>query len=157
MNITDFLNRYRQQFIDAGKELDDENIPPLTEDLFSLFERTGKRLEYENVYFKRRKFLTVYAMLSIMYGTLSYISRLEEIINSVCVEECWALPAHVDRTGKYWRLTIDLFAAETAFSLAEIICLLNDRLSDGLKEQVRKEVFGRVLEPFEKSALHLCQ
>ncbi|MBD5129823.1 MAG: heparinase [Ruminococcaceae bacterium] len=149
--FTDFLNRYRRQFVNAGKELDGEKIPPLTEDLFSLFERTGNRLEYENVYFKRRKFLTVYAMLSIMYGAPSHISRLEEIIGSVCGEECWALPAHVDRNNKDWRITIDLFSAETAFSLAEIICLLKDRLSDGLQKQVRKEVFGRVIGPFEKS------
>ncbi|MDE7281754.1 MAG: heparinase II/III-family protein [Ruminiclostridium sp.] len=150
--FTEFLNNYRQQFISAGRELDREEIPPLTEELFSLFERTGSRLEYENVYFKRRRFLTVYAMLSIMYGEQSHISRLEEIIGAVIGEECWALPAHVDRSGKDWRITIDLFAAETAFSLAEITCLLKSKLSADLWEKVRKEIFRRVLEPFEKSA-----
>ena len=52
----DFLKSYREQFINAGKELDKEQLPPLTEELFSLFERTGNRLEYEKAYFKRRKF-----------------------------------------------------------------------------------------------------
>ena len=150
--FTEFLNNYQQQFIAAGRKLDKEEIPQLTEELFTLFERTGSRLEYENVYFKRRKFLTVYAMLSIMYGEQSRISRLEEIIEAISSEECWALPAHVDRSGKDWRITIDLFAAETAFSLAEITCLLKNRLSADLQEKVRKEIFGRVIEPFEKSA-----
>lgn len=83
--FTDFLNSYQEQFINAGKELDKEKIPQLTEELFSLFERTGNRLEYEKAYFKRRKILTVYAMLSIMYGEQSHISRLEEIIKAILV------------------------------------------------------------------------
>ncbi len=150
--FTDFLNSYKQQFINAGKELDKEKIPQLTEDLFSLFERTGNRLEYENVYFKRRKFLTVYAMLSIMYSEKSHIFRLAEIIKAIIDEECWALPAHVNRNDKNWRITIDLFAAETAFSLAEITSLLKSKLSADLQEKVRREVFRRVLEPFEESS-----
>lgn len=149
--FTDFLNSYQQQFINAGRELDNEKIPQLTEELFSLFERTGNRLEYENVYFKRRKFLTVYAMLSIMHGKQSHITRLAEIIEAISDEECWALPAHVDRSGKNWRITIDLFAAETAFSLAEITCLLKNKLSADLQEKVRREIFRRVLEPYEES------
>lgn len=150
--FTDFLNSYQEQFINAGKELDKEKIPQLTEELFSLFERTGNRLEYENVYFKRRKFLTVYAMLSIMYGEQSHISRLEEIIEAICDEECWALPAHVNRSDKYWRTSIDLFAAETAFSLAEITCLLESKLSADLQEKARSEVFRRVLDSFAESS-----
>ncbi|MDE6725802.1 MAG: heparinase, partial [Ruminiclostridium sp.] len=150
--FTDFLNSYQQQFINAGRELDKEKIPQLTEELFSLFERTGNRLEYENVYFKRRKFLTVYAMLSIMHGKQSHIARLAEIIEAISGEECWALPAHVNRNDKNWRITIDLFAAETAFSLAEITSLLKSKLSADLQEKVRREVFRRVLEPFEESS-----
>ncbi|MBD5082210.1 MAG: heparinase [Ruminococcaceae bacterium] len=150
--FTDFLNSYQQQFVKAGRELDKEEIPQLTEELFSLFEHTGNRLEYENVYFKRRRFLTVYAMLSIMYGEQSHISRLEEIIEAISSEECWALPAHVDRSGKDWRITIDLFAAETAFSLAEITHLLKSKLSADLQEKVRKEILKRVLVPFEESS-----
>ena len=149
--LTDFLKGYQEQFINAGRELDKEEIPPLTEELFSLFERTGNRLEYEKVYFKRRKHLTVYAMLSIMYGEQSYIFRLEEVIEAICAEECWALPAHVNRRDGHWRTSIDLFAAETAFSLAEITSLLESRLSASICEKARSEVFRRVLDPFTES------
>lgn len=147
----DFLKGYQEEFIKAGKELDGEKIPQLTEELFSEYERTGNRLEYENMYFKRRKFLTVYAMLSIMYGKQSDISRLEEIIEAICSEECWALPAHVNRSEKGWQITIDLFAAETAFSLAEIISLPESKLSASVCEKARGEVFRRVLDPFTES------
>ena len=150
--FADFLNSYQEQFLSAGRELDKEEIPPLTEELFSLFERTGNRLEYEKVYFKRRKFLTVYAMLSIIYGEARHISRLEEIIEAICREECWALPAHVNRSDRRWKITIDLFAAETAFSLAEIISLLESKLSATIREKARSEVFRRVLDPFAESS-----
>lgn len=149
--MKNFLKDYQEQFINAGKKLDKEKIPPLTEELFLLFERTGNRLEYEKVYFKRRKFLTVYAMLSIMYSKQSDISRLEEVIDAICSEECWALPAHVNRGEKNWQTAIDLFAAETAFSLAEIISIPESKLSASVCEKARKEVFRRVLDPFMES------
>ncbi len=120
--FANFLKGYQKDFIKAGKKLDKEQMPQLTEELFSVYERTNNRLEYEKVYFKRRKFLTVYAMLAIMYGNHCDVSRLAEVIETICAEECWALPAHVDRKEKNWQIVIDLFASETAFSLAEIIC-----------------------------------
>ena len=149
--LANFLKGYQENFIKAGKELDKEKMPQLTEKLFSTYERTDNRLEYEKVYFKRRKFLTVYAMLAIMYGNQSDISRLEEVIEAICAEECWALPAHVDRSKREWQKVIDLFAAETAFSLAEITSILGDKLSVSVCEQVCHEIFRRVLNPFMES------
>ena len=149
--FTDFLKGYQEEFIKAGKELDKEQLPQLTEELFSKYEYTGNRMEYETVYFKRRKFLTVYAMLSIMYGEQSDIFRLEEVIEAICAEECWALPAHVNRSEKNWQVVIDLFAAETAFSLAEIISLLESKLSPSVCTKAGSEIFRRVLTPFMES------
>ena len=149
--FADFLTDYREQLISAGKELDKKELPRLTEELFSEYARTGKRLNYENAYFMRRRFLTVYAMLSVLYGNRSDISRLETVIDAICTEECWALPAHVDTGERGWRETVDLFAAETAFSLAEIIRLLEDKLSASVREKARGEVFRRVLDPFMRS------
>lgn len=149
--FADFLKDYREQLIKAGKELDQKKLPQLTEELFSEYARTGKRLNYENAYFTRRKFFTVYAMLSVLYGNKDDISRLETVIDAICTEECWALPAHVDTSEKDWRETVDLFAAETAFSLAEIISLLKDKLSAPVRGKARREVFRRVLDPFIQS------
>lgn len=97
--FANFLKEYEEDFIKAGKELDKEKMPQLTEELFSVYERTSNRLEYEKVYFKRRKFLTVYAMLSILFGDPRDISRLEEVIEAISAEECWALRLH--RSSSY--------------------------------------------------------
>ncbi len=149
----DFLKIYEEEFKSAGEKLDKEKMPQLTEELFAKYELTGDRLEYEEVYFGRRKFLSVYAMLAIMHGEAKDISRLEEVIGAICDEECWALPAHVNRNETNWQITIDLFAAETAFSLAEITKLLEKKLSKTVCERAQAEVFRRVLNPFMDSQM----
>ena len=54
-----FQERYQQQIEKLARDLRNETLPVLTEELFALFERNGNRLQYEEVYFKRRKFLAV--------------------------------------------------------------------------------------------------
>lgn len=149
--FTDFLKTYDEEFGNAGKELLTLEMPELTEELFAIYENTGSRLEYEEVYFYRRKFLTVFAMLSIMHGRKEHLEKLEKVIDNICHEETWALPAHVDRSSSNWQITIDLFAAETAFSLAEIVCMLEKKLSVAVVSKARDEIHRRVLNPFMES------
>jgi hypothetical protein len=44
--------------------------------------------------------------------------------------------------------TLDLFACETGFALAEILYCLGDRIDPVVRERVRSQVFYRVLDPF---------
>lgn len=146
----EFLEQYVNQIKMAGEELSKKPMPELTEELFSFYERTGNRTEYEAVYFLRRKYLVTFGMLS-LFGEEGAIEKLEDIIGGICREECWALPAHVDRKKKDWRITVELFASETAQALAELISLLGDHLSKDVRETARKEIFRRVLTPFLES------
>lgn len=162
-----FRERYRQQIKQLADELRREVVPPLTEELFGLFETTGNRLKYEEVYFKRRKFLAVFAMAAYLFQRTEDFEKLSEVLDEICGEECWALPAHVNRReDKHWRVTVDLFASETAQALAEIITLVNgeqEETNEGKKKQehqkipemlcqkVREEIERRVLIPFEKT------
>lgn len=156
----------------AELQMRDKLMPELRREDFFLFHETGNRLVYENAYFGRRKYLTVYAILALWSGELSrqgiigekiedsvveaYVKRLEEIMVSICCgEQFWALPAHVDfdkidqpETAH----TIDLFAAETAQALSEIVLRLYDRLSCETVACVAREVIGRVLQPFASSS-----
>lgn len=149
LDLNLFLKKYIAEVSEAGDYMFSEQMPELTEELFSVFEHTGNRLTYENVYFHRRKFLAVYGILSILYKKERDIKKLEMVIQDICHEICWALPAHVNRReDKNWQITIDLFAAETAFSLAEIVGRLQGSISQKTYELVEKEVFRRVLLPF---------
>ncbi|GIP60269.1 heparinase II/III domain-containing protein [Paenibacillus woosongensis] len=125
----------------------DEVVPNLSYSLFSLYNKTGSRKEYESIYFARRKRLNVFAFITLLEGDQRYIEALEDMIWSICDEYTWCLPAHV-KSETDIRKQIDLFAAETAFTLAEIIYLLEDQLSVEIKKRVKKEIFERVLEPY---------
>lgn len=141
-----FLEKYKAQVECLAGELRFEKMPPLTEELFALFETTGNRLQYENIYFKRRKFLAVYGMAVLMFRRNEDLKKLEEVLYEICKEECWALPAHVNRKENGWQTTVDLFAAETAQTLAELGTLTE--ISNELKKHIREEVERRVFAPY---------
>ncbi|MCD9021044.1 heparinase II/III family protein [Cohnella silvisoli] len=123
-----------------------ETIPELHYHVFKLFQETGSRSEYERLYFRRRKRLTVFGILSLLEPDhVLYREALCEIIRSICDESTWCLPAHY---RDEW--SIDLFVAETAFALSEILALYGDGLPELLRERVILEIENRVFEPFEK-------
>lgn len=76
---------------------------------------------------------------------------LNQIIISICKERFWALPAHVDFSHLDEK-TIDLFAAETAQSLAEILLIMGGRLPHETVALAQEEIMNRVLTPFCTSA-----
>lgn len=155
--MNSFHEQYKNQIKHLADRMQKEEMPLLTEELFSLFETTGNRLKYENAYFMRRKFLAVYGMAAYLLKRASDIEKLEDILEEICGEECWALPAHVNRKANpNWRNTVDLFASETAQTLAEIVIWINENLPENgkLSERVCKRVISeierRVLIPFEQ-------
>lgn len=147
-----FLQRYEAQLTELLAELREEPLPKLTEELFGEFERNGNRLRYETAYFGRRKQLTVFALAALLHRRPEEEKRLQEILWAVCGEECWALPAHVNRSRTDWRQTVDLFAAETAQTLAEIVAQLGEALPEELRQRISEEMERRVFTPFFTSA-----
>jgi len=127
---------------------------------FKLFAYTGSRKEYEIVYFQRRKRLCVFALLSLIYDSDIYLKELEDTIWAICDEYTWCLPAHlpgkgllksegdIDQQVKEHRETIDLFSAETAFALAEILSLLEGKIAADVVQRTCKEIRERVIESY---------
>ncbi|MFD1955539.1 heparinase II/III family protein [Paenibacillus thailandensis] len=130
-----------------GKRLGGTPVPELTYGLFTLFEKRGTRLEYENAYFERRRRLNTYMLLALLEPEKEErLKRLYDMIWSVCGEYTWCLPAHI-RTAEA-RGAIDLFAAETGFTLCEMRRLLGDRLPALLRDRIAQEVEERLLRPY---------
>lgn len=150
-NVNEFIKLYVEEIRCEADNIRHEELQELTEDLFALYEQTGNRTTYENVYLQHRKHLAVFGMLSILYGESKDIKKLEETICCICEEECWALPAHVNRNKMQWRRTVDLFASETAQALAEITFVCKDKLSAGIVRLARDNIEYRVLKPFYES------
>lgn len=142
-----YIHRFWKQIKEEGEKLRGQPLPELLEEEFFLFKETGNRLIYEEKYFGRRKFLTVFGILAEFEGSAEDIDKLGEIILEICKERFWALPAHIN-FETLDENTIDLFAAETAGSLAEIIYLLKDRLPKKVIDLASQEIVRRVLLPF---------
>lgn len=151
MTIETYNQTFWNEILAESERLIDTKLPELTKKDFYLFKETGNRLIYENAYFGRRKYLTVFGILSQYCKEKKYLEKLENVIDEICNEKFWALPAHVD-FEQLDQNTIDLFAAETAQSLAEIIYRQKERMTDTVILRVKEEVLNRVLLPFYESS-----
>lgn len=140
--------RFRRQIEETGEMLRDRKMPALTEEKFSLFEKTGNRLIYENDYFERRRFLAVFGLLTIWYQRAEDIKKLTEVMEDICREETWALPAHVNRREPDWQRTVDLFACETGQALANIVHLTKGVIPEELAERTKGLVIHRLLDSY---------
>lgn len=128
---------------------DDAPLPRLTFSAYQEYFRTGHRMRYEGLYFRRRARLAALGAGALLVPDLD-LTRLSDLLWEICDEHTWALPAHIyygDREGWGPDQTLDLFAAETADALAEIVVGLGDRLDPQVSQRVRAEVDRRVLTP----------
>lgn len=142
-----YIQAFWTQIENTAKELRKNPMPELKEEDFFLFQKNGNRLIYEGEYFGRRKYFTVFGILAEFQEERQNIEKLEEIILEMCKERFWALPAHVNFDALD-ETEIDLFAAETAGSLAEIIYILQNKLSPNVIKIAQQEIARRVLLPF---------
>ena len=144
-----YAREYLSQLDSEYERYKDSPIKELSFSSFEEYFRSGNRLAYEKEYFQRRTLLRDFA-LKAWRGDDGALARLENVMLAVCKEFTWVLPAHLG--GDMFAQTIDLFAAETAQTLTEIISLLQERLSYTVMEQCINEVRGRVLDPFVNRA-----
>lgn len=165
--FTDYLTQIKF----SAEKFTNISLPDLTLNDFKLFKINGSRKKYEKKYFQRREALVSLGVMFILTNEQkSYLDSLEEVIWQICNEFTWALPAHIqweelneDEKLNLYSLynqqennnfinkskkLIDLFAAETAFSLAEIAYLLEKDLSPLILNRIKNEISSRVLLPF---------
>ncbi len=107
---------------------------------YRLFRRTGDRREFETPYFLKRARLSSLA-LRMFLGQTDLKDMTQDYLINICEESNWVLPAHEN-------LAIDLFAAETAFSLAETLHLLGAGLDAEIHSRVRAEIERRVFNTY---------
>ena len=141
-----YNQNYLQQLNDEYEKYKDAPISELSFSSFMKFMRDGDRLTYEKEYFERRTMLRDFALKAWLYGDKTALKRLEDVMWAVCNEFTWALPAHLG--NDVFNETIDLFTAETAQALTEIISLLDDKISDIVIKRCITEVKKRALIPF---------
>ena len=112
----------------------------------------GERAAGEREYMRRRNHLGSAAILALLYPADAYFAEVQDLIWAICDEYSWALSAHTDGTLERDLVCIDLFSAETGFMLCELLEIFDDKLALVIKERVKKEIFARIIAPFEKTS-----
>ncbi|THF74931.1 heparinase II/III domain-containing protein [Cohnella fermenti] len=129
------------------ERLKDEPSPALPYSLFMIFRTKGTRREYESAYFERRRRLNTFALLALFEPERQeYAEKLADEIWTICEEATWSVPAHAPETNV--REHVDLFAAETGFTLSELAVLFGDRLPPMIRDRIRTELEGRIFRPY---------
>lgn len=146
----DCYKKYRAELFEQWEQYcEDKPITALKYSDFKQFFISGDRASYENEYFSRRMAAECSALLSLIYPEEEkYLSRLMDEIYAICDEYTWCVPAHQGKLEENNNSNIDLFASETAFSLAEIYTLLKDRLEPLIKNRLMAEMDRRIFGPY---------
>ena len=80
---------------------------------YILYNQTGSRTDYEDVYFRRRRAMNTSALLSLIYPDNNmYFTMLCDVIWAILDEYSWVVPAHTPDFQDCATPCIDLFAAE---------------------------------------------
>lgn len=142
----------------AGRELAAAPMPDLPWSLFKRVYEDGDRSAYEKPYFNRRKRLTTYGLLAWLEPERAdYLDALLDAVWLICDEYTWSLPAHAalkDAPDAPDPSThVDLFAAETAFAIAELLALTGDRWPAAVRLKAEAEARRRVLDPYRSGRL----
>ena len=107
----------------------------LTDEIYQEFYAKGTRLSFETLFFDRRRILSraaICALLSEGTEREKWIDSMTEKLIDVHSEFSWAAPAHVNSPSGRDAMRIDIFAAETANLVAEIIDLFGTALPQDL-------------------------
>lgn len=136
----------------AADYVDQDTVAPIAFQGYQDYLDQGNRLNFEDQYFERRRQLAVLALAYHCQPTVATKRLLENVIWEVCNEYSWGLPAHMPLTGATYGLGssqwIDLFAAETGATLAEIQGLIGSDLLPEINQRIDLEIERRILTPF---------
>jgi hypothetical protein len=120
------------------------------------FKRNGNRTRYESAQFGRRHRLVDLALGECAAGDGRYLDEITNGVWLICEESFWGAPAHLGAQKAKVGLPdvsepiVDLFAAETASTLAWVDYLFGERLntiSPLVSQRIRVEAKRRILDP----------
>jgi hypothetical protein len=158
--LTHPLNQARKAWIVASAEkLIGKPWPALPATLYMEFARNGNRTNYETPYFARREHLATLVLAECFEHEGRFLDEIANGLWAITEEATWCLPAHAARVAgdvlqRQDLQSVDLFAAETAMTLATARYLLGpelEKLSPALSDRVRREVVRRVVDPVATS------
>lgn len=144
-SLIDEISRYVEIILEGS-------IPQISYNSYVHFYNDGSRKEFENAYFERRKQLTALGLYLQWNNSLKVIDYFQELLWTISNEFSWCLAAHLsygeDKFEGEPSKIIDLFSAETAQTLCEILIIHEDKIDGLLANYIKKQIEERVMAPF---------
>ncbi|MDE7297992.1 MAG: heparinase II/III-family protein [Lachnospiraceae bacterium] len=145
-NRTTISHTFRKAAIKEAELCLNADAGDLSEELYTEFARSGNRVNYEGVNFRRRKLLNRLAIGELCEGEGRFLPELSRIIGCTLRERSWVLPAHSGgRLPDGVETNIDLFSSQTAAALAMISARLP--LDAALQKQIWETIDARIFVP----------
>lgn len=134
--------RQVKSILKTAREMIDtlNDLPVLTESLYRLFSETGEREPYLKPHDARREKLSLATLLYLL-GRSELKETIENYLLIICEEHTWVVPPHEGRL-------IDLYAADTGLTLADVISLIGRDLSSTVVQRVHTEIDKRIFQPY---------
>lgn len=146
----------RHQLIEAAEKAQPGVFPVVPATVALDFSRNGNRTRYESITFTKRDRLWSLALGESIEGKGRFIDAIVDGIWSICEESFWGTSAHLYMQNAGVGLpdvadpVVDLFAAETASTLAWVDYLLGsrlDKISPLVRKRISSEINRRVFVP----------
>lgn len=151
---------------DGEYYLQNYTFPCIAPSLYMEYQRTGNRVDFEDVYFTKRMALDSLVLAECVEGKGRFLDRITDGIYSICEETGWWLPAHNSYSRRQTdeakteeatalpnpdRPILDLFACETGGILGVTYYLLKDELvkvDPLVPMRIREALEGRIIRPY---------
>lgn len=144
--------KLRDEISEYVKDVIQGEIPRISFRGYKKFMSEGSRKESEEDYFQVRKQLAALGLYLCWDKNQKAIEYFNELLWSVGNEFSWCLASHLSYGeagfGEDSDKNIDLFAAETAESLSELLILHKDIIDPFIWSFLREQINKRVLQPF---------
>lgn len=147
----------RTTLIQHGEEALAQPLPALPAALYLDYARTGNRSRFESVYFERRRLLHRLVLAECVEARGRFLDAIANTLWAICEESSWCIPAHIgtQKAGvglpDVNEVIVDLFAAQTAVSVAWTLYLVEpqlDPVSPLVRRRAAQEVDRRILTPY---------
>lgn len=147
----------RDLLVRRGNETLSQPFPSLPATLYLRYAREGDRGRFESAYFGRRRYLHQLVLAECAEGQRRFLDPIADALWAICEESSWCVPAHIatQKAGvglpDVTEPIVDLFAAQTASSVAWTLYLLGpelDTVSPRIRSRAQLEVHQRILEPY---------
>ena len=143
-----------QALVRGAEKLLRRPLREVPDEVYLEFSRTGKRNTWQNAEGQRRRRLKPLVLAECIENKGRFLLAIVSLVKALCAERTWVLPSHDRDLGNFRgeKITIDLWSSALAWELATADWLLGDKLSAATRQEIRRNIRRRVLEPFRESA-----